>query len=415
MRTRNSISSIIAKYRFTIALSMLMIGVVLAMVFSSYVQNQTVLELISFSSQDRPGGYDFYTNLRNPILGQHYFGDFYQTYELTQLGTPYLPSLGKWPSQYPPVAHLLMSPLTLLSPTWAFIPYILCSLVFLIIGLRALFQKFPTVGHQNWIVLLLFTAPFLSTLDRGNNISLPFMLVCLAINDDDQRSKSAYLIGAAAAIKIYPLVFALFLLKKTRKFSDFIKISITALGLNIFALSLFEGGFQRNLQGFIDGIFLNTPQITSNRTNKGSSLWALNEELHQVVQSGGLLFLIRLVLAVIVASSVVAVIRRIQRQTLSSSEILSLIPVVLSLVIPQVPLYQLIFLSITIAILLSKLSSPSLVNEVSLLLLILVLIPKNYVTWGSADLIIFFNSLALLAVAMLITFSFPSRFVNYET
>jgi hypothetical protein len=85
-----------------------------------------------------------------------------------------------------------------------------------------------------------FSVPFISIIDRGNNMGLIIPLIYFAIlYSKSGNSKSGLLLGFASAIKIYPILLA-FLLPTSNRTKLVVTTFSTALGLN-FVAALFWG------------------------------------------------------------------------------------------------------------------------------------------------------------------------------
>lgn len=163
-------------------------------------------------------------------FGNHFFGDYYQVWQMA--------SEKEWNSIniYPPFA-------TALFKIFSIFPYKLG--LFLYLGLMGACILVPllsaTAGrkYSERLTLVLifgvFSVPFISMIDRGNNMGLIIPLIYFAImHARSNNYKSGVLLGFASAIKIYPILLA-FLLPTSNRIKLIVTTLTTALGLNFVA------------------------------------------------------------------------------------------------------------------------------------------------------------------------------------
>jgi hypothetical protein len=202
-----------------------------------------------FLASEWPGlGSNF--DQRKYSFGVHYFGDFLATWIQSREGSPYFPGKGIWASNYPPFAHAIVRPLTIL-------PYHLALTVFLITTVIALLGPawYALRGRQLTdrllilVVGVVLTYPFLLTLDRGNIQGIVGGLVMLGVLAllNNRASAAGVCFGLAGALKGYPFVFVLLLIGARRWRAT--AIAVTTMALTTFVpLMLFDGGPGANVQ-----------------------------------------------------------------------------------------------------------------------------------------------------------------------
>lgn len=147
------------------------------------------------------------------------------------------------------------------------------------------------------VVALLFSSPFLYTLERGNIVilTLVFLLFYLFYYDADNRVlRELALIALAMAVstKIYPAVFGLLLLRD-RRYKEAVRCVI--YGILVFVLPfLFFGGFG-NIMVLFQNIFRTSDEFAKlgygYKVNITNTLGALADLMH--IRSEGALKLIR--------------------------------------------------------------------------------------------------------------------------
>jgi hypothetical protein len=91
--------------------------------------------------------------------------------------------------------------------------------------------------------------PFLFALDRGNNITIAvgLCLVAMSLEHRGKHSVAAVLIGLAAAIKIYPILFLL-IFSHRRRWRYLAMGTVSAGAISLLSFSTFRGGIEENLR-----------------------------------------------------------------------------------------------------------------------------------------------------------------------
>jgi len=189
-------------------------------------------------------------------VGSHFFGDLFATWHYSRDPSPYLHSNIVIPSNYPPFTHLLFRPLSAL-------PYTVVLSIFLVgttaavLWLVAAQLKDVTMPLRLLAagVLGLLNYPILLMLDRGNVEALVLLFLAAAALSARRGAWtwSAVLIGAAAAMKGYPLLFVVLLLGARRPRDVNVAVS-TAAGLTLLSFSTMAGGVLDNARGFLRGV-----------------------------------------------------------------------------------------------------------------------------------------------------------------
>lgn len=220
---------------------------------SFYLGAFTFPRALSFPAAEWPGNAG---SVVDPTfaVGVHYFGDYLATWLQSAAPSPYLTGSAVFPSNYPPVVHLLLRPLT-----W--MPYFMSLGLFLLVSAAAILvpMAFALRGRRpgQRVVLLVtgvvLTGPFLSVLDRGNaqGIVTGLMIAAALLLASRRDLWAAIFIGLAAALKGYPIVFVAVLLHR-RKWLESAVAAGVFLGVTAMALLTFEGGFGANVRALWD-------------------------------------------------------------------------------------------------------------------------------------------------------------------
>lgn len=190
------------------------------------------------------------------IIGVHGFGDLFATWTHAGDPSPYLEPSVFFPSNYLPFTHLLMRP-------FSWLPYLLVLVVFLVgtsiavVWLVA--AQLPDLDLPLRLlaagVLGLLNYPVLFMLDRGNIEAVVLLLLAAAalLARRNAWLWSAVLIGAAAAMKGYPILFVLVLVG-ARRYREAAVAVATAGGLTLLSLLTFSGGLTDNVSALLGAL-----------------------------------------------------------------------------------------------------------------------------------------------------------------
>ncbi len=190
-----------------------------------------------------------------PVIGNHYFGDFQlplaYARDLRHAISPYLNgNLRNFrPEQYPPFVQVLFVPLSFLPlPLSALIYFSLSIAVFLV----PLWLLLAPMRREYRIMFLtpvaVLTTPFISLLDRGNDIGIAMGLVAWALWA--WRSERWVLCGAvlaaAIALKAYPAALLVVPLA-LRRYKFTLLVAGSAVLANLIVLLAVPGGYLQNV------------------------------------------------------------------------------------------------------------------------------------------------------------------------
>lgn len=199
---------------------------------------------------------DAFDSTSPAITGSHFFGDLFVNWHHSGDPNPYLHPSTVIPSNYPPFTHLLFRPLSAL-------PYTLALSIFLVGTTAAVLWLLAAQLKDVTLPLRLLAAgvigllnyPMLLMLDRGNveGVVLLFLAAAALSAHRGAWTRSAVLIGAAAAMKGYPLLFV-FLLLGARRYRDAAVALSTAAGLTLLSFSTMSGGVFDNARGFLRAV-----------------------------------------------------------------------------------------------------------------------------------------------------------------
>ncbi len=137
--------------------------------------------------------------------------------------------------------------------------FLICISSILIIIIKK--YKLDPIASLKAGILIMMSAPFVYAIMRGNTIyfALVFLLLFLLLYDSPRpwAREIAYIcLALAGSIKIYPLFFGVFLLKKKRFFASF-RVAVYFLAISLASFYFFPAGmndfdvFLENLGGFM--------------------------------------------------------------------------------------------------------------------------------------------------------------------
>ena len=188
--------------------------------------------------------------MAKPVLGVHYFGDFQlplgYAINLRHSISPYVgPSL---PTSYPPLAEWFFVPFSFLPLNISVLIYLLLSGALFLVPLWLMLA--PLKPEYRIILLTLvavLTAPFISLLDRGNDIGIAVGLIAWAMWA--WRSERWVLCGTffagAIALKAYPAALLVVPLG-LRRYRFAAIVASSAIAVSVIPLLFFPKGIVRN-------------------------------------------------------------------------------------------------------------------------------------------------------------------------
>lgn len=335
------------------------------------------------------------------VVGVHGFGDLFFTWRLSGDPSPYL-DLGQGAflsSNYLPFTHLLLRPFTWLPYTLVLVLFLI-SLSVAVVGLLAAQLSYLDLPLRLLAagVLGLLNYPVLLMLDRGNveGLILLFLAAAILLARREAWVISAVLIGAAAAMKGYPVLFVLVLLG-ARRYRDSVIAVGTAGLLTLLSLLSFSGGLVNNVEAMLAaGRGFNSTADNEFGVQHGSSLRGLASALAELLPTwpslGGVATAVSLALVVMGAAAVLSG-RLFPWQSCA---------VVAALTVVALPVafdYRLVLLVVPLLLMLGQ--PPGLLRFPALLVLGLLLVPKALPTlYGEVGLSALVNPILLLILVV---------------
>ncbi|MDA8034537.1 MAG: glycosyltransferase 87 family protein [Actinomycetota bacterium] len=180
------------------------------------------------------------------------FSDFLQTFELLHGLHPYGVAAGS----YPPLGYFLVGPLEAMSPFAA-----LWSFLALFVGVFAwwCWRSFGGGGRLEAVAVLVVafaTYPVSFALDRANVDLLVLLVLALALAglDAGRDRLTAALVGLAAAAKVFPGLYAVVLLGRSRGWRRLLLAVGVAVAATLVAFLVLPGSLAGNIDGLRRGL-----------------------------------------------------------------------------------------------------------------------------------------------------------------
>lgn len=254
------------------------ISYILILVYSAYLERDGLIKILSFYPTDGPGNVSA-SCLPKPI-GNHFFGDFVSAVCHAKLPSPYL---SPFATNYFPVSYVVMKPFAVIYDRSLILAISSLVLVgFCLIALpiwKALRPKLMEESLTFVVLAVVLSQPFLSALDRGNIqlIVTGFVIYGFSKLDSNRSSISPVMLGLAAAMKAYPVVFILIFVRRR----EWRRLALaTSVGLVTTFLSLvsFAGSFSENFKEMFSKVLV---------FREGETMWLrYNSSLKALVLSG---------------------------------------------------------------------------------------------------------------------------------
>ena len=203
-----------------------------------------------------------HTLLNNSVFHQcrsDSFADFYNINYFFYNRSPYI----EYDSSYPPFNYVLAALFTWIQKlnfVAGIVVYIVCFIACLALIAFLVIRKYKFNWKESLMIgaSLIVSAPLLFLFERGNYLIFTFTFVCLFLltyNSEKRvvRELSYVWLAIAIATKLYPVVFALILLKEKR-FIDLAKAALYTVAMIVLPFFIFEGGFINNISAMLTNL-----------------------------------------------------------------------------------------------------------------------------------------------------------------
>ena len=147
-------------------------------------------------------------------VGIHFFSDYLIMNQFSESSNPWAEN-----NPYPPFSMAIFKLFTIFPYHFGLALWLLLGAICLLAPVLHATKKFSLSSRILILTLLvILTAPFVGTIDRGNSIFLlvPLLYFGYILVEKDRSVIAGILIGAACAIKLYPLLIVLFFLIKRK-------------------------------------------------------------------------------------------------------------------------------------------------------------------------------------------------------
>lgn len=270
---------------------------------------------------------------------------------------------------------------------------IILILIFLIIKMK----KGSSKERYLFAILMMLSLPFLFAFERGNIVlvALIFLMIFMCFKDSENkflRELALISLAASAAIKIYPAIFGLILLKEKRWFDIF---RVITYGLILFTLPFLLFGGLGTFKLFFNNI-INTSQeysvIVANKMNFVSYVDFLIRGFH--LENVPFASIGRICVFILVLISIINILRT------NNDFIRVLLLTLLMIGIPKISFtYSTVFLSIPL-ILLLDMKNKRKIDYLYLVLLILIMFPCPFAMFEKGDIFHFYYTFSTSSTIM---------------
>jgi hypothetical protein len=181
-------------------------------VSSAYFETTSMGLMFSYHPSDIPIG--LLPEMYPRPFGVHYFGDFLDTLNHSLIQSPFT-TPGMSPVGYPPFSLLVIAPFGLLPIRLALPLYLTATVLVLLVPIWRTLGGRPSTERLLLLAPLTLSGPFLCEMDRANiqGLVVGFALFGLLAYHHDRRMTAGVLFGLSAAMKAYPVLLILLLIR----------------------------------------------------------------------------------------------------------------------------------------------------------------------------------------------------------
>jgi len=350
------------------------------------------------------------------------FNDWQNSVNATINYNPYYQAGRVAISAYFPFTFLVIEPFSNLNRIQSIAGYLVVSVVLFVFSfniiLNTLIKNYndnniQTIKIKRFevIMIMFITYPVIFSLDRGN-IDLWIASLCLiylSTFNGKHNMIGIICISFAIAFKGYPIAFLILKISE-RKYRDTFIIIAIATALSILSLSIMQGGFTHNLLGFSN----NLEQFRASYVIGPNSLFGSSDPYNALrviiliffdrsvdhipiwsIPLHRLYIFFSLLLAIISTYFVLAVRSKAWKKVMSIS--------ILSILFPDVANdYKLCLLIPGLLFLIFEITAKSTKEFIAILLVGLLMIPKNYLFFYNHSISMIINPLLIISLALVV-------------
>ena len=242
----NSILSFLLKYN----LPLILVSMAITYVGTFYLK-LPMDKVLLYNAEDP--GYVEPPGTSSPVLGVHRFNDFLQILSYANSTDPYNPT-NEYPCMYGPLGLLLIKPLIQVPEILSVVFISLMTIISLYGILKLTTSKLDQTTRVIFAVVFLFMSkPFLLTLDRGNvqGLIVALNIAFFYFSCHKKNLVADILLTISICIKIYPLIFLIYLLKY-KEYKRVLRILSMSAGITIISYQIVSKSF--DLISFARGI-----------------------------------------------------------------------------------------------------------------------------------------------------------------
>lgn len=232
-------------YRALLVYAVIYVSIFIIALFRESYSDFSFLEQASFRGSDEPwlpSGL-----VAEPILGKHFFGDFYLPFRFVNEANPYFPENPF--NNILPFGQISYQILSLFTVNDAFYIYSFIALLVFAVGIKKILLSTRNIekveANLLSVFILFFSFPIITAVDRGANVLLVAGVICIVValltTDDFSRKNqiiTVLLLSYSISAKIYLLPLLIFIWIFFSK-----KIAIQTLLLTLFLNVIFSFQF----------------------------------------------------------------------------------------------------------------------------------------------------------------------------
>jgi hypothetical protein len=301
-------------------------------------------------------GYVEPPGVSNPILGIHRFNDFLQVLSYANSPDPFNPTK-EYPSMYGPLGLLLVKPLIYIPELVSVILLCLTTSIALYAILKLMTPKLDKTTRVIFSVVFLFMSkPFLLALDRGNiqGIIVALNIAFFYLTWRKKNFLADFLLTISICIKIYPVIFLIYLLK-VKEYKRVLRVLIMSATITFISYVIVSRSL--DLISFVKGIAKGAA-IQSGFPTSGTSAssWLLRwcDAANMISVANGSSPGIRIFQSSVSITLVIILVYSIYRHSLTQQEVCFLLLGYSALISPVSWNYNLIWITFGLIILINR-------------------------------------------------------------
>lgn len=192
-----------------------------------------------------------FSDVPEPILGVHFFGDWLLQAKYSLIGVPYTVEV---PSVTPPFGLLITATLVYVAGLLGglIIVNITCIIVWHRVISSALTEQSLMLKTMFFVFCFFMGLPFIGGFDRGSLVPLAYGLIGLSYLQHQRRKKLLALILFVVAVSLKPYLFMFtVLLIARREYSAFLRVGLLTVSVNLISLFFYSENILKGIGQYV--------------------------------------------------------------------------------------------------------------------------------------------------------------------